>query len=120
MNTELFKKIDDIISVRPTEFDMDSWENGDGCGTTRCAAGWAINLTTNQPLYDSNNNLHQSVYDLAARLGVDADFQQLGAKLLGLTTYESSLFYVDGDRAARFIKLAGQGKHYEARAALDY
>lgn len=113
MNTELFKKIHEVISVQPGKFDMEYWEDRDadgGCGTTRCVAGWAIYLTTNRSLTDDSGARSQSTYDLADRLGVRAEYDILGAKLLDLPPQAVELFYVSDDRAREFVRLAAWGQ----------
>lgn len=118
MNTELFKKIDDTIQAQPGSFDMSGWEST-ACGTTRCMAGWAIHYTTGRPLRRAPGRTHPSVIRLAAELDVVAEFEEVGAKLLGLSEEESSTaFYMDDRFARRFIHLAAQGLHAEAREVL--
>lgn len=126
MNTELFKKIENIINTQPESFDVDTWETQgqSGCGTTRCEAGWAIYLTTGQPLKASRDTQgvirpSQATRDLAVQLGVRADFSLIASKLLGLTPNEgASLFYAPGNVVVRFTRLAAQGKDAEARMVL--
>lgn len=122
MNTELFRKINDVISRDRGGLNMDSWENV--CGTTRCVAGWAIYFEAGEvPLYaDSTTGRYSDgVMELAARVGVSMRdsllFPRLGAKLLGLRC--SELFYVDDDLAARFVALAAEGRDEEALALLE-
>lgn len=121
MNTELFRKINDVISRDRGGLNMDSWENV--CGTTRCVAGWAIYFEAGEvPLYaDSTGRYSDGVRELAARVGVSMCdspfFARLGAKLLGLRC--SELFYVDDDLAARFVALAAEGRDEEALALLE-
>lgn len=127
LNIELFQKIHDVISVEERGFDMANWEDGarNGCGTTRCVAGWAINLTTGEPLYiDGGDYHHESVIELAKSLGThvqdvgdgseEADLEALGGKLLGLEPDDRSLFYAGNERAAKFVELAAQGLEGEA------
>lgn len=133
MNTELFKKINDVVSVDPYgRLDMSIWED-ETCGTTRCVAGWAISLTTGQPLTITGPGgvrQHPSVLELAARLGVAvttdghgrswASFESLAAKLLHLASADRDLFYSSGDTALEFVALAATGADGEARATLGY
>ncbi len=126
MNTELFKQIDDIIApagqIDYSRFGMGTWES---CGTTRCLAGWAIYLTTGQPLWN-RDGIRQSDATLAlarehgAKMYSDgeADFETLAGKLLGLAPQERALFYLENDLAAEFAHLAAQGRHDDARRAL--
>lgn len=127
MNTELFKQIDDIIApagqIDYDRFDMGSWER---CGTTRCLAGWAIHLTTGQPLWHSGGTRQSdATLELAREHGTkmfnddEADFETLAGKLLGLAPQERILFYLEDELAAEFTHLAAQGKHDEARRVLQ-
>jgi hypothetical protein len=53
LNTELFKKIHEVVSANPQRHDQATWEGqsvGD-CGTTRCVAGWAVHLATGQKVF---------------------------------------------------------------------
>lgn len=121
-NTPLFKKIREIISVKPELFDMASFENGGNseCGTTRCIAGWAIHLETGEPLYDDEGDFTAPVHELADRLGVRADPEDLGRELLGLSRSEAArLFYIDDEAGTRFVELAAQGREAEALEVLD-
>lgn len=120
MNTVLFGQIDDIVQAEPRSLNMDSWE-GSPCGTSRCMAGWAVHLTTGKPLYGTDGNYHPSVRELAKQLGVEDDFEVLGAALLELDPDDAAVvFYVDNETAAEFIRLAGQGLEREALNLLPY
>lgn len=120
MNTALFGQINDIIAAEPRKLSMDSWE-GSPCGTTRCMAGWAVHLTTGKPLYDDGGEHHPSVRELAERLGVDDDFEEIGAALLDLDPDDAAvIFYVDSERGAEFIRLAAQGLEREALNLLPH
>ena len=126
MNTELFKQIDDIIApagqVDGSRFDMGSWES---CGTTRCVAGWAIHLTTGQPLWADGYQQSDATLELAREHGTtmfsdrEADFGALAGKLLGLAPQERELFYSEDEVAAEFVHLAAQGRHDDARRVLQ-
>lgn len=86
MNTELISKINEVVRIPrdPGDFPehedapglyMGNWENEHGeCGSTRCIAGWGINLTTGKPVFayeDGELGLHPATTALAARLGVN-------------------------------------------------
>lgn len=122
MNTELFRKIDDRISAEPDGFDMYSWENQNAvCGTTRCAAGWAIYLTTGKPLFSPDHTLHDSVNELAERLGLDSrrdSISDIADRLLGLNGEGRHFFHTDDETGAEFIALAAEGREAEALALL--
>lgn len=119
MNTELFKKIEKHIvredgSFDPRTFHMSSWEDDDACGTTRCISGWAIFETTGQPLFDPDQERHQSVAKLADRLGVEPEFEAIGAELLGLPADMIGFFYVSEEVAVEFVKRAARGDSVES------
>lgn len=135
MNTELFRKIDEVIAVDGVEPDyatleMGSWEDDSNtCGTTRCVAGWGIHLTTGKPLYDGTGDLDPSVIELANKHGVEVrdmgpgigkavDFEVLGAKILDLEGGEKAVFYVNEETAVKFVHYAAQGKKDVARSVL--
>ena len=131
MNTELFRKINEVIApagvIAWDLFNMGAWEGVNAsCGTTRCVAGWAIHFEIGGgPLYkDDGLSLADSVYDLADRIGARryaegmVDFEDLAAILLGLGIYERSLFYADEETAAEFVALAAEGREDEAREVL--
>lgn len=130
MNTELFRKVDDIIGADREKLDMGTWEdNHPSCGTTRCIAGWGIHLTIGGPLYDERWDATPEVLALAEQHGVhiahegsvhaSVDMEELGAKLFDLSPNERIVFYSDSDTALQFVHLAGQGLHDEARALLN-
>lgn len=128
MNTELFKKINDIINpvrddtgrraVNFGVFDMCTWEDGTGCGTTRCVAGWAVHLATGTPLYEEPHLLRKEVAELADWLGVDHQVPDIAMVLLGLEERERRLFCIDEARAVEFVALASEGQEDEARRVL--
>lgn len=130
MNQELFKKIDGIITPAPELLHMDSWEDDNVCGTTRCIAGWAINLTTGAPLYGRDGHQSEATLALARRLGVEVresiagreyvEIDELGAALLELTPGERPAFYMNKDQAARFVELAAAGDEKGARGLLGF
>lgn len=110
MNTELFRKINDIIQPRPGKLFMGNWEEGTGCGTTRCVAGWAIYLETGAPLYDLHSGeLSPETRALAERLNVADDIEIIGGALLGLDVDQRQLFYVDNDEALMAVAEAAAG-----------
>ena len=131
MNRELFKKIHDIITPTPDKLDMGSWEGE--CGTTRCVAGWAIYLTTGQPVYvtDERGNIrqHPSLATLAERLETviwdkGGEFQevnvpQLAAKLLDLPHGHRALFYVEDEVALAYVKAVVEDRRADAERLLD-
>ena len=121
MNTELFRKIDAIIKLTPEKMEMCSWASNEerSCGTTRCVAGWAVHLTTGQPLFDDDNE-HPSVRELADSLGVPPAFEVLGGELLDLSPEVAArLFYVSNEDAAKFVSLAARGLDEGAEEFLD-
>ncbi len=119
MNTELFKKIDDIISADPGKLEMATWEGF--CGTTRCVAGWAVYLTTGEPLYDGDE-VSSATKGLLQRYGSSSisDFTKTGAALLGLNLQDAEELFLasSGETAARFVHLAAAGHDDEALALL--
>lgn len=123
MNTELFKKIDDIISADPGKLWMPTWESRTlgYCGTTRCVAGWAVYLTTGEPLYDGDD-VSPATKDLLQTYGSPhiPDFTKIGAALLGLNLQDASRLFlsVSGETAAKFVHLAAVGCDDEALALL--
>lgn len=132
MNTELFKKIHDIIQTDPEGFDMWTWEGlkdyeHPACGTTRCVAGWAVHFASGEGgLYIVGERVEWTpgVLALAERLGVDfagrRPVADLGLKVLGLERGDRKLFHTDEKTAAEFVRLAAQGDDEAARAVLDH
>lgn len=123
MNTELFRKIRDVVDT--DAFDMDTWE-GDAevfdmgaseCGTTRCIAGWAIHFSLpegDNNLRDESGVLSEAVVDLARSRGLQAadryNFAAIGADLLGISrSLASEVFYLENDTAREFVDLAAAG-----------
>lgn len=134
MNTELFQKIHEVISPRPDLLRMHDWESIDGsgeCGTTRCIAGWAVHLTTGEPLFhlvpdgDGLEMEHPSVLALSDRLGLGPldrrNFEMIGARLLGLDTDTARVVFYDADddRAREFVRLAAAGEDDAALGLLE-
>lgn len=113
MNQELFKKIHRITESTPGSLWMDSWEGTipvEGCGTTRCIAGWAIHLTTGEPLFTRGGNHHSSMTALAEQMGVRDDFEELGAAVLGISAQIASIaFYLNNTDGPEFVRLMAEG-----------
>lgn len=130
MNTELITKIRDIIRVEdgapkrgnyipgvegaPGLY-MGTWEESSDCGTTRCIAGWAINLETGHPVFIDRNDdeavLHPETIALARRLGVKVVdsgmdtsiiIEKVGKSLLGLE--DGSIFYASDSTAVEWLE----------------
>lgn len=135
MNRELFKKIDDIITPDPAKLDMGSWEDSTPeCGTTRCIGGWAITLTTGEPLYVRTEvglyRQHPSVIELARRLGTtvwglaegsyeEANIPKLAARLLDIPSSHRTLFYSEDEVGAAYVKAVAEGRDADAGRLLD-
>lgn len=125
MNTELFQKIHNAITTQPDQHDQSTWESQSvhDCDTTRCVAGWAIHLTTGQPVLSwqpgEEIRLSDATIDLAHDKGVyvedpedSAAILDLAFKLLGLEDFMQAhlLFYVATDeRARRAVEKAAAG-----------
>lgn len=126
LNRELFQKIHTIITAENgAGFEMSNWEAPrprSDCQTTRCVAGWAVHLETGAELYESMRSLDDDPTPtpetklLANRLraeGVrvlgDDDFEEMGARLLGLNRDQRYLFYTSNVKAAAFVKAAAEG-----------
>jgi hypothetical protein len=136
-NTELFRKIHEIISADPMKLEMSNWERRpidayrdpdttleqDLCGTTRCVAGWAVALTTGTPLFVGFSGVrHPAVKELfrAHGLTFDDDFVDLGAELLGLDKTDAyRLFFSSDLRAATVVGLFAEGQDEEALSYLN-
>lgn len=120
MNTELFKKIDEVLTEHPERHNQESWEST--CLTTRCVAGWAIHLATGEPLYVARELHHPSVFGLAEQLGLprSTGFSKIAAKLLGLDEHgRVGLFhYCDGPEAREAVARAAAGDEGGFRATV--
>lgn len=135
MNRELFKKIDDIITPDPAKLDMGSWEDSTPeCGTTRCIGGWAITLTTGEPLYVRTEGglyrQHPSVIELAKRLrtpvwgaaeghGEEANIPKLAAKLLDIPRSHQQFFFSEDEVGAAYVKAAAEGREDDVHRLMD-
>jgi hypothetical protein len=124
LNTELFKKIHEVVSANPQRHDQATWEGqsvGD-CGTTRCVAGWAVHLATGQKVFRwesgvPNVLLSGATVRLAREHGIPAEsgddpgvVPKVASKMLGLTDVEAEyLFYADDDRAREIVAAAAAG-----------
>jgi hypothetical protein len=127
INIPLFQKIDQRLEEDESLLEMSTWEDhaGTTCGTTRCVSGWAIHEKTGTPLYahgqaGARGDHHPAIAELAEELGVEDDFEVIGAKLLGLTPAEASrLFYASNDKAREAVTLYAQNRAREARRLLN-
>jgi hypothetical protein len=119
-NTQLFQKIDERLDEDEMLLEMSTWEDtGPVCGTTRCVAGWAIHEVTGQPLYIGGQR-NPAIAELAESLGVDDDFEAIGAKLLDLGKGTAAiLFFSPNDRARDVVKLFAQGRNDDAFLRLN-
>ena len=87
-NTDLFAKIHDQITAHPETHNQDSW----WCGTTRCIAGWAVQLSKIDPDQHDRDFLEEYSRDH----DVAPDYVLVAADLLGLTLHQAGrLFYED-------------------------
>jgi len=107
LNIPLFQKIHDQIDNSPESHNQGTWE----CGTSRCVAGWAIHLTTGQPVY-ATIGLHPATRELAERHDVHTgSIPAVALRLLGITADEAGrLFYADDEQAAEAVRLAATGQ----------
>ena len=134
LNSALFQKIHEIVTAQPDEFSMNTWEagphtNDSACGTVRCMAGWAIHLSTEQPLYERRGDslrVHPSVDGLAEELEIDEEtgsasaFSPVAAELLGLTNEDAEVvFHMDDEHGLEFISKAAAGDEDGAYAVLS-
>jgi len=120
VNRELFKKINDVIGgphgLYLDKFNMTIWEGVESCGTTRCVAGWAINLTTGEPLFNGRGKFSGATERLAESMGLaGVDLEEMGARLLDLGMADRTIFYSDEWTAAEFVRLAAEGDEEGAR-----
>jgi len=128
VNIELFKKVKIQVDTEEASLDMANWEaQGDPvCGTTRCLAGWAVNLTTGAPLYTWRKregwseivDLSPETTALADAHELNHDIPQIAGHLLGLTAHEENVFYMDEGAVFEFIDLVASGHVATARAFL--
>jgi hypothetical protein len=135
LNSALFQKIHEIVTAQPDSFSMNTWEAGPHtrdigqCGTVRCMAGWAIHLSTEQPLYECRGDslrVHSSVDALAEELEIDEElgsasaFSPVAAELLGLTPEDAGVvFHMDDEHGLEFISKAAAGDEDGAYAVLS-
>lgn len=138
-NTELFKKIRDQIKRDPKAFAMADWEDdlagyadarGDfdvayydanerewkdatasECGTTRCVAGWAIHFEAERRGMDVSRPLDALRIDLGYEYGFTyiPTYGELGARVLGISEEESSLFFIDEESAYEIVNEFAEG-----------
>lgn len=108
LNIPLFRKIHAQIESFPESHNQGSWE----CGTSRCVAGWAVHLTTGQPVY-ATIGLHSATRKLVEELDVrdTGSIPAVARRLLGITADEAGrLFYADEAQAAEAVRLAATGQ----------
>lgn len=124
-NLDLFKEIYEQIKD-PAKLDMGSWEGTSVCGTTRCVAGWAVHLTTGEPIRGDGATLsytwHPSVEELGRSLlgGANYSLVRIGGALLGLDHDQASaLFYSENEEALAVVKAFAEEKFLLAEGLLD-
>ena len=127
INRELFQKIHEIISAHPEQHDQGSWEGtrGPDCGTTRCVAGWAVFLTTGEPLTRSTNTGIMGNSLATQELLRENDWESIpeaGRRLLGLNEdVACSLFYDASNEEARAaVKAFSEGRESDALRHISY
>lgn len=113
-NIPAIRKLLTQIESDPQSFDMLDWEGyrGDGddywnpeegewaerteCGTTRCAAGWAIyQYADEHDLHHPDRMIAVTTINVGAQLGIpkpDRSYSGVGSRILGI---ESSWFYAE-------------------------
>ena len=84
-NTPLLRRIMEHVTAHPDEHDQSSWGYRDGCGTTRCIAGWAVELSDAEPLWRAPLRFGQFRGGARMADGRMLDVQDAAAELLGLT-----------------------------------
>lgn len=125
MNTELIAKINEVVRIPgdPGAFveleeapglSMGTWESAEGrCGSTRCIAGWGINLTTGKPVFiveDGGLVLHPATIALAREHGVDLRqssshiIEDIADRLLGLDGNVSVLYTSEATALAWLVQ----------------
>lgn len=121
-NTAMFRKIHDQISNHPEGFNMLSWESYDGCGTTRCVAGWAIYLRAEELGYGMTDDYLSDVVTQLCQNGVvsDTEFEVAGAEILGIDPDgDTALFHCDNNEAADIVKAFAEGRDNDAFGLID-
>lgn len=124
INTDMFNRIQNVILSNPEKHDQHYFEIGQGCGTTRCVAGWAIHL------WGLDNGLTGSIEKIGQEyvgfvgysnlvdalafegdLDVDTEVEIVGAHILGLNRGQAfELFFnMNNDDALRMVKEYAQG-----------
>lgn len=100
VNTEMFRKIYDQISLHPETHDQDTYEGQSGphCGTQRCIAGWAVafeygvesgSIYQNEGIWDWHSEGRETETGLyMSRMAVQA------AKILGLTDEQAARLFL--------------------------
>lgn len=104
-NHALFREIRDIIALNPEKHDQSAWENGHGCDTTRCVAGWAVYLEGLKRGMNSDARLYEIAEVVYGDESYGPDYAKLGAELLGLNEDEASklFLYVCDSQAEQIV-----------------
>jgi hypothetical protein len=112
MNTELFRKIDEVIQNTPEQHYQGTWESTNECGTTRCIAGWAVHLTTGAPVYDCHGGPTRESAQLASSLGVHDPHHiaAIARRLLDITPEQAGkLFFATEEHARQIVRAVATG-----------
>lgn len=98
VNVPLFREVHDKIAENPELHNQSDWTYGSGCDTTRCVAGWAVQLSKSNPAEADHDFLERYAREHDA---VKADYYAVGRHLLGLNTRQADhLFLTAGDEEA--------------------
>lgn len=96
-NVELFKKILAQVTAHPETHDQSTWvETSPYCGTTRCAAGWAVALSKgeNEGDYDFRRR-----YVRERNLHFGWSYGNVGQHLLGIDDDQADALFYGADDA---------------------
>lgn len=103
VNVDLLRRALEHITAHPAEWDQGSWWNdGGGCGTSGCVAGWAVHLGRPGVVMTA-----YSVWAISGdvRLG---GIEEFATDLLGLTTHQAKALFSGGNNLRRLWELSSE------------
>lgn len=104
VNTPLLRKTLEHITAHPEEHAQGLWAKRTACGTACCVAGWAVQFTGHDLLFDLNGDAEHVV----TADGDVVSISEIAEQELGLTERQSEKLFCGGNSVAILYTLANK------------
>lgn len=104
VNTPLLRKTLEHITAHPEEYRQRLWAKRTACGTACCVAGWAVQFTGHNLLFDQDGDAENVV----TTDGDVVSISEVAEQELGLTERQSDKLFYGGNNLAILYTLANK------------